>query len=157
MRFLLTGAVLFLLAPGGHAMSGKPAAVPIVFVADGDTVQVVYRGGREWVRLLRIDTPERDEKGYGEAREALSRMVGGRHVELVFEAPGVEERDAHGRILAYLFVGDKNVNVEMVRAGWSRFWTRYGKGRYSAEFLRAEKEAREAGRGLWGKRRRGRR
>jgi len=151
VRFILTAAALLLLPPSGYAMSGKPAAVPVVFVADGDTVRVVYRGAREWVRLLRIDTPERDEEGYGEAREALSRMVDGRNVELVFETPGVEERDVHGRILAYLFLEGRNINVEMVRAGWSPFWTRYGKGRFPREFRRAEKEARKAGRGLWRK------
>lgn len=149
MRILFAAALLILVPSQGGAMSGKPAAVPVVFVADGDTVRVDYRGRREWVRLLRIDTPERDEDGYGEARSALRRMAEGREVTLVFEKPGVEERDVHGRILAYLFRGGKNLNVEIVRAGWSPFWTRYGKGRFAKEFRRAEEEARKAGRGLW--------
>lgn len=153
MRFLLAAALLIIFPSPGGAMSGKPAEVPVVFVADGDTVRVDYRGKREWVRLLRIDTPERDEDGYGEARSALLRMVEGREVTLAFEKPGVEERDVHGRILAYLFRDGKNLNVEMVRAGWSPFWTRYGKGRFAKEFRRAEEEARKAGRGLWGENR----
>ena len=36
-----------------------------------------------------------------------------------------------------------------VRLGWSRFWIKYGEGKYADEFRDAEKEAREAKRGLW--------
>jgi micrococcal nuclease len=150
VRVLLAAALLALFPSPGCAMSGKPATVPVVFVADGDTVRVEYRGKREWVRLLRIDTPERDEAGYGEARDALRGLVEGREVTLVFEDPGIEERDVHGRLLGYLFRDGENLNVEMIRAGWSPFWTRYGEGRFAEEFRRAEGEAREAGRGLWG-------
>jgi len=42
-----------------------------------------------------------------------------------------------------------NVNVEMVRLGWTTFWTKYGEGKYAGEFREAELEAREAERGLW--------
>ena len=82
----------------------KGMSFDVVFVADGDTVRVVYRGAREWVRLLRIDTPERDEEGYEEAREALSRMVDGRDVELVFETPGVAALHLYSRHVHVGFV-----------------------------------------------------
>jgi micrococcal nuclease len=151
LRLLLPAAALLLLPLSGFAMGSRTVEYPVVFVADGDTVRVVREGAREWVRLLRIDTPERDERGYSEARDALDAMVGEKSVNLVFEKPGFPERDAHGRLLAYVFYEGRNVNVEMVRQGWSRFWTRYGKGRFSADFSRAEKEARGEGRGLWRK------
>lgn len=51
--------------------------------------------------------------------------------------------------MAYVWVDDMNVNVEMVNLGWSRFWVKYGKGKYAEEFREAEREAREAKRGLW--------
>ena len=41
------------------------------------------------------------------------------------------------------------MNVEMVRLGWSRFWIKYSEGKYADEFRKAEREAREAERGLW--------
>jgi micrococcal nuclease len=151
VRLLVPAAVLVLLPLNGFAMGARTVEYPVVFVADGDTVRVVREGAREWVRLLRIDTPERDERGYREARDALAAMVGGQSVNLVFEKPGFPERDAYGRLLAYVFHGGRNVNIEMVRQGWSRFWMRYGEGRFSAGFRRAEKEARREGRGLWKK------
>jgi micrococcal nuclease len=121
----------------------------VVFVADGDTVRCVYRGRLEWVRLLRINTPEKDRRGYSGARALLRRLVEKKTVLLEFEDPGRPERDQYGRLLGYLFREEVNVNVEMVRAGWSRFWKKYGEGRYAAEFRQAESEARGAGRGLW--------
>jgi len=59
------------------------------------------------------------------------------------------ERDIYGRILGYVWVDGTNINVEIVRAGWSPFWTKYGAGKYADEFRAAEAEAREQGRGLW--------
>lgn len=151
MRRLLPAAALILLPLSSFAMGSRAVGYPVMFVADGDTVRVVREGAKEWVRLLRIDTPERDERGYREARDALAAMVEGRSVNLVFENPGFPERDAYGRLLAYVFLGERNVNVEMVRQGWSRFWTRYGEGRFSPDFRWAEKEARREGKGLWKK------
>ena len=139
--------------PGsGEEASGE---AEVFFVADGDTVRARWEGRREWFRLLRIDTPEKDEEGYRESSRELALMVGERIVSVVFEVPGVAERDDYGRLLAYLVADGRNVNVEMVRAGWSPFWTRYGKGRFAGEFRRAEAEAREAGRGLWGRKKGG--
>lgn len=124
-------------------------SVPVLFVPDGDTVKVSWQGREEWVRLLRIDTPERDEKGYEESRSALRSMAGGREAVLVFEEPGVPRRDDYKRLLAYLYVDGRNINIEMVKAGWSPFWTKYGEGRYAPHFREAEREARGARRGLW--------
>jgi micrococcal nuclease len=134
---------------GGEGASGE---AEVLFVADGDTVKARWEGRNEWFRLLRIDTPEKDEEGYRESRGELALMVEERIVSVLFEVPGVPERDDYGRLLAYLVIDGRNVNVEMVRAGWSPFWTRYGKGRFAEKFRRAEAEARAAGRGLWGRR-----
>jgi micrococcal nuclease len=123
-------------------------------VIDGDTLVARLddpeRTERtETIRLLRIDTPERDEPGYGAAREALKELVRGGEIRLVHEEPRVERRGKYGRLLAYVFVDDLNVNLEMVRLGWSPFHTKYGRGRFAEQFEAAEAEARTAGVGLW--------
>ena len=147
---LLAACAVFALA--ALWFLGRPQPGQVIRVVDGDTIVVYYDGRQESVRLLRIDTPERGQKGYREATEALRALVGGRVVELAFEDPGRKKRDAYGRLLAYVLVDDRNANVEMVRLGWSTFWTKFGAGRLAAEFRRAEREARAAGRGLWVKR-----
>jgi len=137
-----------------RAIDKGPAAVgkscPVLSVTDGDAIRVMFRGQDEPVRLLRIDTPEKGEPGHDEATAALNDLIGRRSVRIEFETPGKEERDRFGRLLCYVFLLDgRNVNVEMVRLGWSKFWTRFGRGRLAEQFEAAEREAREAKRGLW--------
>ncbi len=127
-----------------------PCTVP--YVVDGDTVDV--RCGRvcDRVRLLRINTPERGEAGYQEAKSSLEAMVREGNVYLSFEVPGKPKQGGYKRLLAYLYVDGRNLNVEMIRQGWSHFWTKYGKGRlFEADLHEAEQEARRTGRGLWAK------
>ena len=59
-------------------------------------------------------------------------------------------RDGFGRLLAYVIAEGVNVNLELVRQGWSKYYTKYGKGRLQQEFEAAEAEARAGGLGLWG-------
>ncbi len=120
----------------------------ILRVVDGDTVVLQYNGQEERMRLLRINTPERGKTGYDEATQALEKLVSGQAIRIEFEE-GKVERDNYGRLLGYIFAGDRNVNIEMVRQGWTSFWTRYGEGRYAAAFREAEQEARAEHRGLW--------
>jgi micrococcal nuclease len=119
---------------------------------DGDTLAVSgIEGGaiEEKVRLLAIDTPERGQRWYTEAGIALRDIVGNRPIHLEYESPGKLQRDKYGRVLAYLIVDGQNVNVEMVRRGWSAYVTKYGGDRYSKVFAAAEDEARVAYRGIW--------
>ncbi len=120
-------------------------------VIDGDTIVVLQESPerKETVRLLNINTPERNTPGFEEAREALKYLVRGGYVKLAFNKTGVEKRDGFGRLLAYIIVKETNANIEIVRLGWSRFFTKYGKGLLREQFEQAEKEARENHRGLW--------
>lgn len=139
--------------------SESPMAISTWFVLnviDGDTIVArLEEPGRakrrETIRLLRINTPERKQLGYEEAREALKNLVRGGEIQIEFEDPSVEKRGNYGRLLAYVLVDGLNVNIEMVRLGWTEFWTKYGSGRLAREFIAAQEEAREAHRGMWGK------
>mgnify|MGYP006301741643 FL=1 len=125
---------------------------PVTHVVDGDTLEVWRNDGFETVRMLNIDTPERGEAGYDKATEALRDIVGRGPVRLVWESTEGPTRGKFDRLLAYVMlgeVGQTNANVEMVRLGWSPYWTKYGAGRFPEQFKQAEREAREAGRGIW--------
>jgi micrococcal nuclease len=148
---LLVGRFTVGPAPEGGSIPTDELIGPcaVTRVVDGDTLDVSCPTFSSRVRLLRINTPERERRGYREARDALRGLVRGQNVYLGLERAGVAERGDHGRLLAYLYVGERNVNVEMVRLGWSRFWTRYGEGRFAGRFRQAEREARDNGHGLW--------
>ena len=119
----------------------------VTHVIDGDTLNVRCGRRKERVRMLQIDTPERDDPLYEEAGDALEAMIAGRGVELEL---GPEERDVHGRLLAYVFADDANLNLAMIERGWSPYFDRYGAGAYPREFAKAERAARDAELGIWG-------
>ena len=120
-------------------------------VIDGDTIQVCMEGKRERdrIRFLRVNTPEIDDPAGRAAAAALRELLHGCALELEGERGSDFERDRFGRALAYVWCGPTNLNVELVRQGRTRFWTRYGAGRYARDFQLAEETVRRAGRGLW--------
>jgi len=158
-------AVLVASDPAAVGLSCAPGAAPrdwervaeeefigpcaVRAVIDGDTLDVVCDGERQRVRLLRIDTPEREEPGYAAATRALRRLVAAGELHLVLEVAGEPVRDRHGRLLAYAYARGRNLNIELVRLGWSPFDPRFGEGRFARAFEAAEREARAAARGLW--------
>jgi len=130
-------------------------------VIDGDTIELdagdpsagsgQVRG--EHMRYIGMDTPEvvdpRKQVGcFGaEARERNKELVEGKLVVLVKD---VSERDKYGRLLRYVWVGDTFVNLELVKEGYATALTYPPDVAHAEEFVAAEKEAREAKRGLWG-------
>ena len=62
-----------------------------------------------------------------------------------------EEEDDYGRLLAYVYRSDGSMfNEALVREGYAQVATFPPNTRYLDRFEKAQEEAREAGRGLWG-------
>lgn len=118
---------------------------------DGDTI--VVDGVK--VRLIGIDTPESVKPGspvecyakQAAARTAALLPVGSR-VRLVLD---VEPTDRYGRTLAYVYrVPDGLfVNATLVREGYASVLTVPPNVRFADDFVALQREARDAGRGLW--------
>ncbi len=118
-------------------------------INDGDTLTL--RGG-EKVRLVQIDAPELTSDCYGlQARATLARLVRpGAWVSLVTD-PALDRRDTYGRLLRYVFVGSRNVNLELVRRGAAvPYFFRKERGRHAAALITATAAAQQEHRGLWG-------
>jgi micrococcal nuclease len=128
----------------------------VVRVIDGDTIRVRLDSpaGSRTVRYIGVDTPETHKPGtpvqcYGPAASAFnSRLLAGRRVELRTDA---ESRDRYGRLLAYVYRRPDGlfVNAELVRRGFATILTIPPNVAHAGEFLRLQRGAREAGRGLW--------
>lgn len=74
-------------------------------------------------------------------------MLEGKHVRLEYDW---ERTDRYGRTLAYVRLPDGALlNAEIIRQGYGHAYTRFP-FKYLDEFRQYEREAREAGRGLWG-------
>ncbi len=122
-------------------------------VVDGDTVEVRLGGEVEDVRYIGVDTPETVKPDtpvqcFGPQASTFNhRLVAGRRVRLVF---GVERRDVYGRLLAYVHLGRRFVNAELLRRGLARTLTIPPNDRHAGRFARLERAAARSGRGLWG-------
>lgn len=134
--------------PSGGSSQGSGAPATIEWVVDGDTVRLV--GGHE-VRLVQIDAPEARDDCYGrDATKALIELAPkGTQVRLERD-PELDDADTYGRLLRYVLVDGRNVNVELVKRGAvSPYYFRNERGRYADELDDAVDEARGADRGLW--------
>lgn len=134
-------------------------------VVDGDTL-ILENGER--LRLIGIDCPEMHEsdKLYRDSRrtkqdrriiqelgrrayEFTKKLVEGKHVSLEFD---VEKRDRYGRLLAYVFLKDKDstfVNAKIIEEGYASLMTIPPNVKYADLFLKLYQQARTNRRGLW--------
>jgi len=53
------------------------------------------------------------------------------------------------RMVGVIWIGNRNINLEMVQEGYAEAYLEYLKEPYREQFIRAEKEARSARRGIW--------
>jgi len=146
---ILLGFLIFLfLAINYNSLDGqitkfvKDSEVRIVQrVIDGDTI-VVWNNSH--VRLLGINTPEKNEFYYQEAKDFMNNSVFNKTITLEY---GKEKKDLYGRTLAYVILDGKNINVEQVRNGFANFYI-YGNDAYSSKLKDAWNECLANGKNL---------
>ena len=144
----LVAAVVLAGCVGTQSETGlRPATV--VRAGDGDTLDLA---SGERVRLVQVDAPELGE-GECYARQSLRELErvapSDARVELERDLR-LDDIDRYGRLLRYVHVGDRNVNVELVRRGAATpYFFRGVEGRHADELLAAVAEARATRRGMW--------
>ncbi len=140
LLFILAGAALFQnQTPRAPAQRQQ---LIVTRVNDGDTVTCTGPAHeRIQVRLKNIDAPELAQPAGPDAKKALQQKLsaGSLRVE-------GGELDQYGRLLGTLWIGDRNINLEMVEDGWA--WAYCGKSP-DRQILQAEDAARKKKRGLW--------
>lgn len=134
------------------AYSAYPVASPdaqqtcrITRIVDGDTVDC----DAQRIRLLLIDTPERNQPPFGaQAAAALAQLTPvGSTVRLDFD---VRRTDRYGRTLAYLYTeGGVFVNEALVRAGYAVPVVYPPNVRHVERIRAAAEQAKAARAGLW--------
>lgn len=125
--------------------TGTPASV--TFVSDGDSFVVEIDGSEERVRMIGINTPEKEECFGSEARDVLIALIADREVLLV---PDVETFDQFGRMLSYVYLDGVLINAEMARQG-AALTRGYSPNTTLQDHLSsAQDQAEREGVGLWG-------
>jgi len=119
----------------------------VIKVYDGDTIKIILNKKIEKVRLIGIDCPERDEKGFWQALNFTKRMVMHKNVIIEYDK---EKRDKYGRLLAYVFLEDgRFLNEEILREGHARAILILPNSKYKERLKKAELEARKNKKGIW--------
>ncbi len=114
----------------------------MVGISDGDTLTLLTPEKQQVkVRLGEIDTPESRQPYGTRAKQALSDLAYGKEAHVV-----VQDTDKYGRTVGRVYVGDMDVNAELVRQGAAWVYRQYVK---DASLYRLENEAKAAKRGLW--------
>jgi len=121
--------------------SGETSVVSRVI--DGDTVELI---NGERVRLIGIDAAEKGKTCYKESTTRLSELVEGKDVILERD---VEDKDRYGRLLRFIFLGNENINVKLVREGLAKMYTIKPNVKYHEEIQEAFLSARTESGCLW--------
>lgn len=118
-------------------------------VIDGDTLELA---NGERLRYIGIEAPELvhpEEPIECFAREAAARnreLVEGKEVRLERD---ISDRDRYGRLLRYVWVGERMINLKLVEEGYASAAAFPPDVKYADEFVVAERRARETNSGLW--------
>jgi len=124
-------------------------------IVDGDTIKVEVNGTIETIRLLHINTPEKQEKCYQEAKERLEELIENKTVWLERD---MQDEDKYDRKLRYLFLTENLdpdnfngfVNLIIIREGYASLLIIEPNARYQAKFEQAIEQASEEEGCIWG-------
>lgn len=110
-------------------------------VIDGDTLEIPQDNQK--VRILGINTPERDERCYEESKETLNRLLN-ESVELKRD---ISNKDKYGRLLRHLFFGKTLLEEKMVRDGYAKVMCVWPNYMYCEQLMELELSAVNEGKG----------
>ncbi len=136
------GAILVFLWALLPVWAGPIHHGKVIHISDGDTLKIRTDDGRNLkIRLAEIDTPEKGQPYGTKAKKALAALVFNKQARVVEVA-----KDRYGRTVGRVYVGNLDVNAELVRQGYAWVYRKYAKDK---SLYRWEEEARESRRGLW--------
>ena len=120
----------------------EPEKSFVTNVIDGDTIVV---SGGERVRFLGMDTPEKGEPYYKEAKTRVEQLIEQKEIFLVREK---EDKDKYDRLLRYIFLNDTNINLLLVQEGLARCYF-YEESEYKKSCGELEADAITNKIGIW--------
>ena len=110
-------------------------------VVDGDTVHVFYQDEVYKIRLTEIDAPERDQPYGSNSTEYLKSLLKEGMVDV-----DISGTDRYGRKLGRLYWRGKDINRELVSAGYAWVYDQYVTDN---SFYKNQSKARNSKKGLW--------
>lgn len=129
--------ILFILF-GSILVFSQTSKVEVSYIVDGDTIRLK---DKQYIRLIGINSPEKDQPCGLEAKEHLLSLL--KDKEITLEADSTQaDKDRYGRLLRYVFVNGKNINLQMIKDGFAYEYTYSKPYKYQKEFKEADKGVR---------------
>ena len=151
---LIAASVILFLLPVSSRKDRKPydlreslsfqdTILVVTDIIDGDTFVL---SESIQVRLIGVDTPEKGQPFFHEARAYAESVLSGSSVRLEYDE---ELLDNYGRRLAYLFIDTSLFNANIVRNGLASVYLFPRNNRFASRFIEAQKQARRDRIGIW--------
>jgi endonuclease YncB( thermonuclease family) len=125
-------ALLFLTVGACSSNSDEQQAsqADVIRVIDGDTIVIA---GDERVRPIGIDTPEKGQCGFEEAKQALEKLLASGPA--TFYSGTTSDKDKYDRLLRYIEVEGIDVGLNLISNGFAiaRYDSRDGYGPHDRE------------------------
>jgi len=148
---------------------GTKVEVKISRIVDGDTIRVFLPGNNkdEALRILSLDTEESRPSGskpvtkWGkEAKKKAEDFFSKGSDKVTLEFPGKEElkiclkkyRGNYGRLLVHVFKDGTDFQEEMIKEGYSPYFSKYGYAsflKFHEKYVAAERKAQQEHIGVW--------
>lgn len=119
-------------------------------IIDGDTIDVAYVDGlpSTTIRLLFVDTPEKNQPFYDEANDFTEQLLG-QTVDLIISQYSDEQKDQYERTLAVMVFQDQVFNTRLLENGLASFYNYDNAVLKKEVWLAILQEAQQEKIGLW--------
>jgi len=134
-------SIIFLFSVSSFCSAEYLKDLEIKRVVDGDTVHVFFRDQVYKIRLTEIDAPERDQPFGNDSTIFLKRLLQDGWVDV-----DISGTDKYGRKLGRLYWKGKDINRELVSAGYAWVYDQYVT---DDTFYENQLKAQQERRGLW--------
>lgn len=133
--------VLFVLQIFVKNLESQDINAKVLRVIDGDTIEFLNQQEDKAykLRLFGIDAPE-SKQSYGkESKEYLENLIAKQDIRIQ-----IKSKDKYQRLVGIIFLGEKDINKELVRAGFAHSYDDF-----SLRYLSSENYAKKNKLGLW--------
>ena len=144
---IVLGYLLYQVLSGSALFTNKKDA-SLISCVDGDTMVLMIENKSEKVRLLAVDTPERNQPYYRVASDFTCNLLKD-STTLQIEMDKNATYDSYERLLAWVWVDDELLQSRLVGYGLAKVAYLYDEYKYTSQLQNIQQQAKFKKINLW--------